>query len=217
MILLFSGGIDSFVAWHFLGRPPTLYFNLRSRYSEKEMKVVMKLIPSTIIDESLDLSSRECGEKAYIPFRNLLLACQAVKYSDTVVIAGVADDDVSDKNEQIFLKFSHLLSELEGRCIDIISPFWGMTKEKVVRWYKDNIGDEIILQTISCYSTERTTYCGACPSCFRKWVALRSNGYDLNFYNDSLMQKYYESALSGKYIDERNLAIEREIDAYRSR
>ena len=56
MILLFSGGIDSFVAWHYLNKPKTVYFNLQSRYSLREISVVKKLIPTTIIDNSLNLS-----------------------------------------------------------------------------------------------------------------------------------------------------------------
>ena len=46
MVLLFSGGIDSYVAWHYLSKPQTVYFNLKSRYSNKEMKIIRKLIPS---------------------------------------------------------------------------------------------------------------------------------------------------------------------------
>lgn len=216
MILLFSGGIDSFVAYHFLGKPQTVYFDLRTRYAEKEKLVIKKLIPPTIIDNSLNLRDREYGDKAYVPFRNLLLACQAVKYSDTIVIAGVADDQVSDKSKSAFQKFSTLLSELENRTITVCSPFWDLTKEKVVKWYVENIGDDLLLETVSCYSASNENYCGTCPSCFRKWCALRANGYRLEFYNETLMMQYYKDALAGKYTPERCSLIIREIDAYRS-
>ena len=76
MILLFSGGVDSYVAWYYLGKPKTVYFNVQSRYSRRELGVVKRLIPDTIIDNSLNFSDREVGDKAYIPFRNLILACQ---------------------------------------------------------------------------------------------------------------------------------------------
>jgi 7-cyano-7-deazaguanine synthase len=209
MILLFSGGIDSYVAWHYLRKPATVYFNLRSRYSNKEIRVVKKLIPSTIIDNSLNLSDREIGEKAYIPFRNLLLAAQAVKYSDLVVIAGLKDDIVSDKNELIFSKMSELLSEMEGRNIEIVSPFWDTTKDEVVKWFLKNGGtEEQLLSTVSCYSPdEDITYCGSCPSCFRKWIALNNNGIEIEFYNEQLMREYYLRAINGHYIPERNRAI----------
>lgn len=218
-ILLFSGGIDSYVAYHYLGKPQTLYFNCRSRYSQKELPVVQKLVPGTIIDNSLDLHDREYGEKAYIPFRNLLFACQAVKYSDNIIIAGVADDMVSDKNEEIFLEFSRLLSKLEGRSISVNSPFWSMTKSQVVKWFLEHGGSaNELLQTVSCYDPNpEVIYCGACPSCFRKWCALRSNGVYLDFWNQELMDRYYQAALEGKYLPQRNMQIIREIDAYRNR
>lgn len=214
MILLFSGGIDSFVAWHFLNKPRTVYFDVRSRYSEKEKAVVLGLIPSTIVDSSLNLGDREVGEKAYIPFRNLLLACQAVKYSDTIVIAGLKDDQVSDKNEQMFFRFSDLMSDLEGRHIRVISPFWQMTKAQVVRWFLQNNGTpESLLRTISCYSPEPgVTYCGKCPSCFRKWCALIDNGIELPFHNKELQEAYRRAALAGKYDPERNASILRSLE-----
>jgi 7-cyano-7-deazaguanine synthase len=208
MILLFSGGIDSFVAYHYLGRPQTVYFDLGTPYTQKEIKVIQELIPETIIDNSLNLGSRQIGDKAYVPFRNLYLAMLAVKYDDTIVIAGVKDDDVSDKNEPIFEKFSELLSELEGREINIISPFWVMTKEDVVEWYLENHpNDDLLLKTVSCYSKEDTNYCGMCPSCFRKWCALKANGINLDFFNESLLKEYRQKALEGHYIPERNELI----------
>jgi 7-cyano-7-deazaguanine synthase len=208
MILLFSGGIDSFVAYHYLGRPQTVYFDLGTPYTQKEIKVIQELIPETIIDNSLNLGSRQIGEKAYVPFRNLYLAMLAVKYDDTIVIAGVKDDDVSDKNEPIFEKFSELLSELEGREINVISPFWGMTKEDVVEWYLENHpNDDLLLKTVSCYSKEDTNYCGMCPSCLRKYFALRANNIDIPFHNDILMREYYNKAKVDYYIPERNKNI----------
>jgi len=216
-ILLFSGGVDSFIAYHYLHQPQTLYFNVQSRYSKKELSVVQSLIPSSIIDNSLNFSDKEFGENAYIPFRNLLLAAQAVKYADTIYIAGIKDDMVSDKNEQVFLKMSILLSELEGHAIQILSPFWNMTKNNIISWFLKNIGTEIeLLKTISCYSSDDTLYCGACPACFRKWCAFRSNGIDLPFYSEELLNRYYSKALNNYYIPERNETIIREIDAYRS-
>jgi len=218
-VLLFSGGIDSFVAYHYLNKPKTVYFDVQSRYTQRELEVVKRLIPSTIIDHSLDFSSREIGVNAYIPFRNLLLAAQAAKYADTIYIVGIKGDNVSDKNEEIFEEFSTLLTKLENRPIKVLSPFWEKTKSEIISWYlndhKGNLG--ILLQTISCYAPKATgSYCGRCPSCFRKWTALRANGINVPFYNDALLDEYYKAAKKGIYIKERNDEIIREIDAYRS-
>jgi 7-cyano-7-deazaguanine synthase in queuosine biosynthesis len=212
-VLLFSGGVDSFIAYHYLEKPQTVYFNLRGRYSLREMKVVKELIPSTIIDGSLHLGDREKGEKAYIPFRNLLMAAQAVKYSDNVVIVGLQDDVVSDKNEGIFDRFSRLLSDMECREIRLTSPFWATTKSQIVHWYLMIYGNgtrEKLKKTISCYRAGALDgridyrYCGACPACFRKWVAFGVNGIELPFHNRELANEYYERASHGYYISSRN-------------
>jgi len=216
-VLLFSGGVDSFVAYHFLGRPQTLFFHCQTRYADKELKVVKELVPGTMVDYSLDLGNREYGEKAYIPFRNLLFFLQAVKYSDEVIVAGVADDEVSDKNESIFKEFSRLASKLEGRPIKIKSPFWKMTKREVVKWYLMHIGNvPELMKTTSCYDPVEH-YCGRCPSCFRKWVAFRSNRIPLDFFNQELMDQYYQAAWEGKYHLRRNQSIMEVVDAHRSR
>lgn len=218
MILLFSGGVDSFIAYHYLGHPRTLYFDLSTPYTNKEIRTIVRLIPATTVDYSLSgIGKWQSGPKAYLPFRNLLMAAVAANYDDQIVIAGIKDDMVSDKNEQIFKKFSSLLSELEGRKIRVISPFWKMTKSDIVRWYLESGGDlDALLSTTSCYSKDDDNYCGRCPSCFRKWVAFRSAGIDIDFYNKQMMKEYYQAALVGKYIHERNQSIVREIDAYSS-
>ena len=213
-ILLFSGGIDSFVAWHYLNKPQTLYFDIDSRYSLKERTVVSNLIPGTIIDESMCLGDREVGEKAYIPFRNLFFALQATKYSDNIYIAGLADDMVSDKNEEIFDQWSAMMTQMEERPIKVMSPFWGMTKSEVVTWYRDYVGNvQPLLGTTSCYNpTEH--YCGKCPSCFRKWSAFMENGIKLEFHNILLMQEYVKKAEQGFYHPKRCKEIITSVQTY---
>ncbi len=219
-ILLFSGGVDSLVAWHYLNFPQTLYFDCKSRYSKRELAVVKELINSTIVDCSLDLSDREYGPRAYIPFRNLLFAAQAVKYSDTIWIAGLADDMVSDKNPTAFKQMSSTLSAMEKRNIEVKSPFWEKTKADVVAWYIKNTTTnqdiQRLLNTISCYDQDcKTNYCGKCPACFRKWCAFRENGIDeLEFENFELMVEYLRKATNGFYHSKRNVSIIRQVISY---
>jgi 7-cyano-7-deazaguanine synthase in queuosine biosynthesis len=221
-ILLFSGGIDSYVAWHYLGKPKTVYFDLNTPYSKAEIEVIKNLIPSTIVEKVIDFSTRQEGEHAFVPYRNLHLALLANKYADTIVIAGLKDDKVSDKNERVFRQFSYLMSDMMGRKIIVISPFWGMTKEDVVRWYiHDYCGNPVdLLNTISCYTPDKSTvyrdYCGQCPACFRKFVALKANGiHDLPFFNRELMVEYRDKAITGNfYIPERNQTILKVLKEY---
>jgi len=225
-ILLFSGGIDSYAAWYFLGRPKTIYFNLRTPYSDYELRVVKELIPETIIDNSLTLNSRQIpgSDTAFIPMRNLYLAMLASAYADEIVICGLKDDCVNDKTPEAFAEFSGILSKLNEREIKVTSPFWNMTKADVVKWYLDTYKDSAVLsskllRTISCYTPSSKgkdiqIYCGKCRSCFRKWSALYVNGIKLPFYNLDLMREYLIRARQNRYIPERNKQIIESITSY---
>jgi 7-cyano-7-deazaguanine synthase in queuosine biosynthesis len=208
-VLLFSGGIDSYVAWHYLKKPKTVYFDLGTPYSSREAQAVLQLVPNTVIDRSLVLGDRQAGINAYIPYRNLFLAMLASKYGDKIWIAGLKDDMVSDKTPAAFFAMESCLNFIDKKKVVIDSPFWNTTKSQVVEWYINQALDKNeLLKTISCYNDkEQTNYCGTCPSCFRKWNALRENGIDIEFYNPKLMQEYIQSAENLKYDPERNLSI----------
>ena len=136
-ILLFSGGLDSYIAWHFLEKPKTVYFNLKTSYSDYEIRVEKELIPDTIIDNSLNLASRQDSnsDAAFIPMRNLYLAMLACKYGDEIIICGLKDDCVVDKTPESFDICSGFLSTLNNKQIRVISPFWEMSKADIVKWY----------------------------------------------------------------------------------
>lgn len=212
-VLLFSGGIDSFVAYHYirkeLGREVTpVYFDLGAPYNHREIAVVKTLLPETIIDTSLSVGDTQRGQNAFIPYRNLLLACLARKYGSNIWIAGLKDDMVEDKNPDAFNSMQecmNFISKPEDHA-RLRSPFWGATKEQVVRWWCNNFPEERdkILQTISCYDPyEPSNYCGRCPSCLRKFFALRNNGFKIEFYNQELFNEYIDRAKRRYYPQER--------------
>lgn len=216
MILCFSGGIDSYVAWHYLNKPQTVYFNFGTPYTEKELVTVMQLIPSTIVDNSLELGDRQVGDKAYIPYRNMWIAMLASKYDKEIVIAGLKDDMVSDKNPQAFQQMACTLNFIDNtQQVKIVSPFWEATKADVVRWFIHNVedGEHLIRKTVSCYDRFKN-YCGKCPSCFRKWNALYENDVPLNFNNRVLMLEYLKNAKDRLYTDDRNDSIIRCVTRY---
>src|SRR4051794_5568690 len=94
-VLLFSAGLDSFPAWHRLGKPPAMYFDLVHRYSRQELAAVNALAVRCDIDvtisEELDLSAWE-ADNAIIPMRNVYLAMLAANYADTIWCVGVKGD-----------------------------------------------------------------------------------------------------------------------------
>jgi len=208
IVLLFSGGVDSYCAFKWLeqsvGRHNVtfVYFDMGTLYTSKEVNFVESITPEIIVDDSLKwLGKTQKGPKAFVPFRNIYLSMRAASYGDTIVLAGVKDDQVNDKNEAAFFDFSAFLSRYSnGRKIQVMSPFWEMTKTQVVEWYlstarddKDKKQKEIELtNTVACYSKSETTYCGRCPCCYRKATALLDNGIELKWNNPSLAKAYYE-------------------------
>lgn len=223
-VLLFSGGIDSYIAWHYLNRPRTVYFDLKTPYSDYEVRVIKELIPNTIIDNSLNLASRQDqkSDASFIPMRNLYLAMLACKYGDEIIICGLEDDHVDDKTSEAFARFSDLLSDFNGRRIKVTSPFWEMSKADIVKWYlKKYHGDASkLLETISCYTPNLQDgvgikrYCGKCRCCFRKWNALYVNGIELLFHNVGMMKEYFIRARQNYYTPKRNASIIKTISNY---
>lgn len=204
-ILLFSGGIDSFIGYYYLNKPQTVYFDLNSKYSKKEIKTVKSILHDIIIDKSLRfLGEYEQNLNAHIPFRNLYLALQsALRYSDKIYICGLKDDNMTDKNEKMFKKWSELFSEIENREIQVLSPFWKMTKIDIVKWFAKNFDKKLLLNTVSCYSEENKKYCGKCQSCFRKAVALNAVGINLPFYDKKIINYYKNRMNKGIYDKKR--------------
>lgn len=184
-ILLFSCGIDSLSAWFFCGKPRCFYVDLNSDYSKLELECIKKLeklIPDLKVEiiKGIDLGQYERKKNAFIPNRNLILASLVTDYGNRIILAGIQDDRVCDKSEKAFKLMSKCLTGInESEEIEVYSPFWKMSKIKIIRWMLDNVKDaEKILKTsVSCYSSG-AGQCGNCKSCMRKYFALKINNID---------------------------------------
>jgi 7-cyano-7-deazaguanine synthase in queuosine biosynthesis len=207
-VILFTGGIDSYIGYHYLMQPQPVYFDLNSKYTEKELKYIPPLLKKhgdhkIIIDKSLAfLGKHEQKLNAHVPFRNLYLALTAVtNYADIVFICGVKDDNMTDKNKEVFDLWSEHFSKLEDRKIKVKSPFWEKTKADIIEWYSKRFDKEDLLDTVSCYDKSLTNYCGKCQSCFRKACALFKVGIELPFHDKKII-KYYKKRIGKKIYDE---------------
>ena len=219
-ILCFSGGLDSFIAWHYLGKPPTVYFYTRLPHCEKELRFVTHITEGeVIIDHSLDFSSEK---EIYIPHRNLLFASRASVYAQKVWIAGIKDDNVEDKTEEAFDSMTYCLSYIGKEPVVVDSPFWGKTKTQICKWFlqhkmtehnKQEIGDMLNYLSISCYSGSSDA-CHMCESCFRKSCAMFNAGMESFFNNESMVEEYKNKALNENYVKERNEDIIRYAEWY---
>ena len=212
-ILLFSGGLDSYPAWHYLGRPPALYFDLGHRYRAPEVAAITELaercgIPVEISDE-LDLSVWEATD-AIIPMRNVYLAMLASNRAEKVWCVGVRGDHVADKSPEAFAEISTFISRYTGSPVTLDSPFWSMTKTEIVAWYlAEGLPTDDLLLTYSCSRNDGSRlHCGRCSSCLRRWISLVNNEVAAEFEHDpwtwERVGAYYIPAMrDGTYPDHR--------------
>ena len=177
-IILVSGGLDSFIAYKLYGGMP-LFIAYGQRYSDKEKAACLELYGEEL--EILEIAGR-CVElkNNYIPDRNLFLATAAAMYyyPDEIVMAGMKDDNCQDKNESAFEEYTDIISKYAKKPIVVGSPFWNTTKgEAIERYLSEGHCPSLLQKTISCYSGG-AGQCLDCPACFRKYVALKSNGIE---------------------------------------
>jgi len=209
-VILFSGGLDSFIGWHYLGKPRAVYVDLNSRYSHKERTTVEKLAKlcsmELIIDKTLDIRPWE-EPNANIQMRNMFLLMIGTYYGNEVyLIVQQGEMSIPDRTKQFFLNAQQLVNYLwedKKRPIKFDSPFWYMTKADMVKWYLDQgLDPENLKRTVSCYSSEGKQ-CGQCSSCFRRWIAFEYNNIHEEYDNDITKYKkipeYVKNMKAGKY------------------
>jgi 7-cyano-7-deazaguanine synthase in queuosine biosynthesis len=211
-ILCYSGGLDSYIAYHYLKKPKCIYFHTKQAHSDKELEYVLANVADIIVDHSLDFSKEE---NIYVPHRNLLFASRASVHAEKVWIAGLADDCVEDKTSQAFTAMSEVLSAIGKTQVMVDSPFWGMTKTEICKWFIEFwSGDiktteaELLSNSISCYSGS-VGPCGTCSSCYRKSCAMFNAGMgdEIKFKNTFMVLRYFKKAINGEYISSRNKDI----------
>lgn len=199
--LLFSAGIDSFIAYFFIKNIigddcDLLYYDLGTNYTAEEKVAAERLFPGRVnyIEDLCYLGKEEQGENATVPNRNIIMATHAVSSFgyEKVYIAGLKDDNALDKTEFVFNDLSKLLSMSTGKHIVVTSPFWDYTKHYIVDWYiNDFNGNVKLLQTFSCYTPVDGKECNNCKACFRKSTVLCSAAkIQRPFFNKAIVSGY---------------------------
>ncbi len=196
-VLLFSGGMDSFMAYKILGKPKTLYVKMDHRYQDEEIKRVLALVPDTRILDMPVLGQFE-EEDATIPMRNLFLAMMAALQGYTLIWVVTQKDEMSipDRSMDFMSKASDMLSSLMGREIVVQTPFEKLDKTDMVQLYIDeghNIDE--LLKTWACYYPVRGEHCGNCPACFRRFVALKNCKVNPGYKLSTEIKDYYREKL----------------------
>jgi len=215
-VLLFSGGLDSYITAKLFNPDILLYMSIGSKYADKEIANLRKLdIPQDrlVIDNRLNLSDVEL-ENSIVPLRNLFFALNGLFYRNKVMLAATKGDTTKDKDERFMKLFNlmaeHLVTEekddktfpwkKDGFKPELTLPIKHLTKTELVGEYlRNGFKPEGIWNTISCYSATQRE-CGACKTCFRKAVALINN----NIYKPEIFEKAIDWAPFVKQTIEKN-------------
>lgn len=228
-ILLFSGGLDSFIAYHMLkerGKDViALHVNLHLPYSNKELKAVKDLSYESrmeVLFVDCDISKWRTDEWGdTIPCRNLLLGAIGTYYSNEIyLISQRGETSIADRTPRFFSEASEEFSKFYGQQIRF-GEVLNMTKQDMVLWYiSKGYEPELLKRTVSCFNPTKTKiHCGRCPSCLRKAVALSYAGIDISdmFEHDITkypkIKEYIKKMKEGKYEKRRT---EQTLEVFRS-
>ena len=212
-VLLYSGGMDSWLISKLWDPDVLLYVDMCTKYSKAEIA----RLPKNVIIEKLDLSKWERPD-AIIPLRNLYLIMVATNYGDEICLGATAGDRVLDKSFEFAEKASDLLSFLyskqhwtEERNIKVNLDFKNLTKKELLIKYLNQGGSlaEAANSSFSCYEptldgSGRWSECWQCKPCFRKYVSFKILGHDFGAKVDRLVKEYLDteiipSILAGNY------------------
>jgi 7-cyano-7-deazaguanine synthase in queuosine biosynthesis len=190
-VLLFSGGLDSFILWRLLGMPRCVYVCLGHRYQSAELNAIRLLHEHLNAHGSalevwliggLHLGNLERPD-GHIPNRNLLLTSFAFANLDAdIIYLGALRGEASRDKDARFLRLaSKTLTHVRGKKVRVVAPAQRYTKTELVglflRLYPEDA--HLLRFTTSCYEPHDplSTGCGRCMACFRRWVAMTNNGF----------------------------------------
>lgn len=189
-ILLYSGGMDSYLIDKLWKPDRRIYVDMHTRYSQQEINCIKKRRNDVeFIDFPLGQWERE---DKIIPLRNLYLPmviCNITGDEDVDICLGATNSDrVLDKSQEYVEKATDLLNYLyqpqwwipNGKKVRVNIDYKKYTKEDLLKMYMEQGGDldKAYNESFSCYEPdEEGNVCHRCKPCFRKFVAFASVGY----------------------------------------
>lgn len=179
-VLLYSGGMDSWLISQLWKPDVKLYVDIHGDYSKDERS---KLGEGVLIKDFSLLGEYELKNK-FVPMRNLYFLMLASNYGDEICLGATAGDWGNKDKTPDFLEeaetiINHLLDDKKIRKkIHVCRDFIRVPKSELIRTYLAKGGDIQTLkeQTFSCYTPENGKECLCCYPCFRKFALLLANG-----------------------------------------
>lgn len=204
-VLLYSGGMDSWLIDKIWKPDMKVYVNMHTRYSEEEIRRIQENDSDvTIVDFPLGQWERD---DAIIPLRNLYLVmviCNITGEQDVDICLGATSGDrVLDKSQLFVDKANDLLNYLyqsqhwipNGKKININIDFKNKTKTELLSMFVQAGGDinEAFTRSFSCYNPTNGCECWQCKPCFRKFVSFACNDYEFTDSQISTAVNYIQT------------------------
>lgn len=211
-VLLYSGGMDSWLISKIWKPDMKVYVNMHTRYSEEEMKRIQENEKDVII---VDFPLGQWERKdAIIPLRNLyltMLMCNITEDEDVEICLGAtAGDRVLDKSPLFVEKVNDLLNYLyqpqhwikQGKRVKLNIDFKSKTKTELIRMFVEAGGDinEAFNRSFSCYNPVDGHECWQCKPCFRKFVSFALNGMKFPKEVSDKVIPYIKKNIAGQII-----------------
>lgn len=198
-VLLYSGGLDSYVAATLWQPDVLLYARLGHRYEDRELATVEASGLRVTIENRLLLGDLE-RDDAIIPLRNLYLVAMATHYGHTVALGALAGEVNPDKSETFRRQVQDVLTTCyaasywsDGEPVSVEYPLARWTKAQLIAEYLDQGGDgpTLVAKTRSCYAPTELP-CGWCGACVKRHIALAVNDLVEETENDPATSPYLQ-------------------------
>lgn len=194
-VLLYSGGMDSWLIKQLWHPDVCLYIDIHGDYSSAERK----RLPDDIIVLDFPLLGTFEMDNKFVPLRNLYFLMIASNYGDTLCLGATAGDGSNDKSLEFLCDTEIMLNKLWHdkkihKDIKIEKKYVTMSKAEILTQYLregHNIS-EVKNNTFSCYTPRNGNECMCCYPCFRKFAILYSFGYIYNEDEERKMWKYIQ-------------------------
>ena len=195
-VLLYSGGLDSWLIDKIWKPDIKLYIDIKGSYSSEEIR---RLPPDVKVVDFPLLGKFEADDK-FIPLRNLYFLMIASNYGNELCIGAVAGDGSKDKNKEFLDRTDDMLNYLWhdkkiNKDIVICKDFITKSKSEILDIYlsQNNNIDIVRNNTFSCYSPKDGKECFDCYPCFRKFALLFSKGASYSYEERKSIWNYVKN------------------------
>ena len=188
-ICLTSGGADSTIFWHLMGKPKGIYINMGQPYWQKETKCLQDLgVDFDLIDVAANFSISSTSDwKHIIPGRNFLFlttAAEFVKDEGTIYFSVISGEGwwsgKGDKSQVFVRQWQKWYYSVTGKAIFVRTMIDKTKGQWLDEFTRKGFDTNIIRhKTVTCFSSGEKQ-CGRCQACIRKYLSFIMIGEDIS-------------------------------------